>query len=70
MDLSKLKYNRKYTLSLVLIGMAKKLVYLSLIFSSTLIAQKENKYIRSGNDYYDEQNYKEAEVDYMKALEK
>lgn len=69
MDLSKLIKNKKYTHSLVLIGLAKKLVYLVIIFSSTVIAQKENKYIRSGNDYYDEQNFKEAEVDYMKALE-
>lgn len=70
MDLSQLTKNRKYTFSLVLIGIAKKLVYLVLIFSSTVLAQKENKYIRSGNDYYEEENFKEAEVDYMKALEK
>lgn len=70
MDLSKLIKNKRYTFSLVVIGLAKKLVYLVIILSSTVIAQKENKYIRSGNDFYDEQNFKEAEVDYMKALEK
>lgn len=35
----------------------------------SLFAQKENKFIRSGNDLYAEENYKDAEVDYMKALE-
>jgi tetratricopeptide (TPR) repeat protein len=34
-----------------------------------LFAQKENKYIRKGNKLYTEENYKDAEVDYMKALE-
>jgi len=42
---------------------------IALILSVGLFAQKENKYIRSGNNLYAEENYKEAEVDYMKALE-
>ena len=41
-----------------------------ILISINLFSQKENKYLRSGNDYYEEENYKEAEVDYMKALEK
>lgn len=48
----------------------KKLVWVVLIGTTTVFAQKENKYIRSGNDLYDEKNYKDAEVNYMKALEK
>ena len=48
----------------------KKLVWLILIFTTSVFAQKENKFIRSGNNQYDDQKYKEAEVDYMKGLEK
>ncbi len=47
----------------------KKLVWVILIYATSALAQKENKHIRSGNDYYDDEDYKEAEVDYMKALE-
>ena len=45
------------------------LLNIVLLLSVGLFAQKENKYIRSGNDLYAEENYKDAEVDYMKALE-
>jgi len=48
----------------------KKLVWVVFLIATTVFAQKENKYIRSGNNLYDEKNYKEAEIDYMKALEK
>ena len=42
-----------------------------LIFlSSPLWAQKENKHIRQGNDQYKEEKFTEAEIDYIKALEK
>ncbi len=40
------------------------------IVTTTVFAQKENKDIRSGNDKYYEEAYKDAEVDYMRALEK
>jgi tetratricopeptide (TPR) repeat protein len=65
----KLKKRKNIKLILVL-GVLKKLVYVLVIFTSTLYAQKENKHIRSGNDKYYEENYKDAEVDYMRALEK
>jgi len=42
---------------------------LLLFFSYPLIAQKENKHIREGNDLYTEGNYQDAEIEYMKALE-
>ena len=51
-------------------SLLKKLIWLILIYTTTVFAQKENKFIRSGNNQYDDQKYKEAEVDYMKALEK
>ena len=62
--------NKKNIKSFILIGIFKKLVWVLVIYTTTVFAQQENKYIRSGNDYYEEENYKEAEVDYMKALEK
>jgi tetratricopeptide (TPR) repeat protein len=55
---------------LVIFSTLKKLIWLVLIFSTSVLAQKENKHIRNGNDQYDQENYKDAEVDYMKALEK
>ena len=51
-------------------SLLKKLVWLILIYTTSVFAQKENKFIRSGNNQYEDQKYKEAEVDYMKALEK
>ncbi len=48
----------------------KKLIWVILIYTTSVFAQKENKYIRSGNNLYEDQKYKEAEVDYMRALEK
>ena len=46
-------------------------LFAMLIFmGSPLWAQKENKHIRQGNDQYKEEKFKEAEIDYMKALEK
>lgn len=62
--------NKKTLYSLVLFGIIKKLVVVLLILTSSLYGQKENKYIRSGNDNYYEDSYKDAEVDYMRALEK
>jgi tetratricopeptide (TPR) repeat protein len=59
----------KFIWQLAAISILKKLVWVVLIYATSALAQKENKHIRSGNDYYDEENYKEAEVDYMKALE-
>ena len=48
-----------------------KTIILSLLISLSfnLFSQKENKYIREGNDMYEDRNFKDAEVDYMKALE-
>ncbi|MBN2173662.1 MAG: tetratricopeptide repeat protein [Bacteroidales bacterium] len=54
----------------MILSVLKKLVWILLVFTSAAYAQKENKYIRNGNNEYEEKNYKEAEVDYMKALEK
>ena len=51
-------------------SLLKKLIWLILIYTTSVFAQKENKFIRSGNNQYEDQKYKEAEVDYMKALEK
>ena len=62
--------NAKTMKLLIVFGMLKKLVWVALIFSTTVMAQKENRYIRQGNGNYYENNYKDAEVDYMKALEK
>ncbi len=55
---------------LFLVGLLKKLVWVFLIYATSVFAQNENKHIRSGNDMFAEENYKDAEVDYMKALEK
>ncbi|MCD4731353.1 MAG: tetratricopeptide repeat protein [Bacteroidales bacterium] len=55
---------------LAIFSILKKLVWVLLIFATSALAQKENKYIRSGNDNYEEESFKDAEVDYMKALEK
>ena len=56
--------------SFVAIGLLKKLLWVVLIFTTSVFAQKENKHIRQGNNNYYEENYKDAEVDYMRALEK
>lgn len=55
---------------LAIFSILKKLIWTVLIFATSALAQKENKYIRSGNSNYEEESYKDAEVDYMKALEK
>lgn len=39
------------------------------VYTNQLSAQKENKFIRDGNDLYSEENYKDAEIEYMKALD-
>jgi len=62
--------NKKNMGRLFLIGLLKKLLWVLLIYTTSVFAQKENKHIRSGNDLYAEDNFKDAEVDYMKALEK
>ena len=51
--------------------MRVRVVSLLLLFMLTvpLMAQKENKLLRSGNSQYDKGNFKEAEKDYRKALE-
>lgn len=59
----------KYIWQIAALSILKKLVWVVLIYATSALAQKENKHIRSGNDYYEEENFKEAEVDYMKALE-
>ncbi|MEZ5083613.1 MAG: tetratricopeptide repeat protein [Bacteroidales bacterium] len=66
----KLIINRKTWTSLILFGIFKKLVVVFIIITASVYGQKENKYIRSGNDNYYEDSYKDAEVDYMRALEK
>ncbi len=63
-----LKY-KKFVWQIAALSIIKKLVWIVLIYATSALAQKENKHIRSGNDYYEEENFKEAEVDYMKALE-
>lgn len=40
------------------------------IFAGNLMAQKENPFIRQGNKQYQSGKFKEAEIDYRKALEK
>jgi len=59
----------KFIWQIAALSILKKLVWVILIYATSALAQKENKHIRSGNDYYDDEDYKEAEVDYMKALE-
>ncbi|MBW6489615.1 MAG: tetratricopeptide repeat protein [Lentimicrobium sp.] len=41
-----------------------------MLFAVNLMAQKENQLIRNGNKLYEEGKFKEAEIDYRKALEK
>ncbi len=41
-----------------------------IMISSLAFAQKENKFIRKGNDAYESGDFKKAEIDYRKALEK
>jgi tetratricopeptide (TPR) repeat protein len=60
----------RYSRIIIITGLIKKLVFAVLILTTSVFAQKENKFIRSGNNKYYDNNYKEAEVDYMKALEK
>lgn len=60
----------KFIWQLAIFSILKKLIWVVLIFAGSAIAQQENKYIRSGNDNFEETDFKEAEVDYMKALEK
>ncbi len=59
----------KFIWQLAIFSILKKFMWVILIIATSALAQKENKYIRSGNDYYEEQSFKDAEVDYMKALE-
>lgn len=56
--------------ALLLFGLLKKVVWVVMLLSTTVLAQKENKFIRQGNSNYYENDFKDAEVDYMKALEK
>ena len=44
------------------------LILFALIISASLFAQKERKYIRSGNKSYEKKDYGNAEVDYQKAI--
>lgn len=60
----------KFLWQIAAFSLLKKLVWLLLIYTTSVFAQKENKFIRSGNNEYEDQKYKEAEVNYMKALEK
>ena len=46
------------------------LIILALTFCSGALAQSENRYIRKGNSAYGEENFKDAEVNYLKAREK
>ena len=46
------------------------LLFLNLLIASVVMAQQENPFIRQGNKQYEEGKYKEAEIDYRKALEK
>lgn len=55
-------YN-KYLLSILLVS-------LSLLMHNEVFAQSDLKLIRKGNKEYEKKNYKEAEIDYRKALEK
>ncbi|MCD4744697.1 MAG: tetratricopeptide repeat protein [Bacteroidales bacterium] len=49
----------------------KNLISILLILglSVSVLAQKENKYIRKGNKLYNKDKYEEAEIDYLKSLE-
>ena len=46
------------------------LLFLHLMLANVVLAQQENPFIRQGNKQYEEGKYKEAEIDYRKALEK
>lgn len=46
------------------------LLLLNILFVSVSFAQQENPFIRQGNKQFEEGKYKEAEIDYRKALEK
>jgi Ca-activated chloride channel homolog len=51
-------------------GMLRLLAAFFLVFAcSTAFSQKENKLIREGNKYYEQEKYKDAEMSYRKALE-
>jgi len=50
--------------------MIRKIFLVILLLSNIFVfAQKENKLIRSGNRAYESDDYKEAEIDYLKSLE-
>jgi Ca-activated chloride channel homolog len=55
---------------LMVLGILKKLLTGFVLIHISVYAQKENRFIRSGNDSFFGGNFKEAEVDYMKGLEK
>lgn len=46
------------------------LLFLNILLANVVVAQQENPFIRQGNKQYTEGKYKEAEIDYRKALEK
>ena len=46
------------------------LLFFNLMLANVILAQQENPFIRQGNKQYEEGKYKEAEIDYRKALEK
>jgi tetratricopeptide (TPR) repeat protein len=49
-----------------------KAVIFSLVFIfafAACFAQKENQYLRQGNKHYEQNNFKEAEIDFRKAME-
>jgi len=46
------------------------IVILCLLQTSLLLAQQEKKYIKKGNDLYQQQKYQEAEADYRMSVEK
>ncbi len=50
----------KFIWQLVIFSILKKLVWVVLIFATSAIAQKENKYIRNGNDNYGSQRQMHA----------
>lgn len=45
-------------------------IYFCIFLPSNLMAQNENKNIRSGNNEYENEQFKDAEIDYREALEK
>src|ERR1035437_8856073 len=46
------------------------IIILCLLQTSLLLAQQEKKYIKKGNDLYQQQKYQEAEADYRTSVEK